>query len=228
MRRDICLVYQRHIHDVYNAYISSIKQCFDSECNATPYYVIGYGIGFSFRYNMNGGGCTIRLMPYNGGTAVNVRYTLAQWAGARYEAHNKELTKYVARELGCEPYEADIDAEEFLKPENQMSQPLPQAQPTYQPQYDPQPQYQAHMMPLPQPQPRPEPQYQAQPQPQVQPQIQPTVKVCDGCGAELKENAKFCSSCGKAVTPLAQNCPNCNATVDSNDRFCSECGAKLK
>lgn len=52
----------------------------------------------------------------------------------------------------------------------------------------------------------------------------PSVRKCS-CGAELAENAKFCSECGKTVPQddgLIE-CPRCHARVKKS-KFCSECG----
>jgi len=51
-----------------------------------------------------------------------------------------------------------------------------------------------------------------------------SVRKCS-CGAELAENAKFCSECGKTVPQddgLIE-CPRCHARVKKS-KFCSECG----
>ena len=50
--------------------------------------------------------------------------------------------------------------------------------------------------------------------------------VCNKCGKELKEGAKFCTKCGAAVV-LKKICPKCKAENDLDDMFCFECGTKL-
>jgi membrane protease subunit (stomatin/prohibitin family) len=54
--------------------------------------------------------------------------------------------------------------------------------------------------------------------------------VCNNCGAQSPESAKFCLQCG---TPLrakrgeTQFCSKCGAEMSSKAKFCSECGAKV-
>ncbi|HUR51168.1 MAG TPA: adenylate/guanylate cyclase domain-containing protein, partial [Mycobacteriales bacterium] len=45
---------------------------------------------------------------------------------------------------------------------------------------------------------------------------------CQGCGAELSDDVRFCPSCGTPRAVLA--CPSCGAP-SSGDRFCGQCGA---
>lgn len=49
-------------------------------------------------------------------------------------------------------------------------------------------------------------------------------KKCIICGAELPEEAKFCSSCGKSQVKF---CKYCNSELDGNSKYCSSCGKKL-
>lgn len=43
---------------------------------------------------------------------------------------------------------------------------------------------------------------------------------CPDCGAELRDNAKFCHECGKEIL----RCTNCGAAIRENEKFCHECG----
>lgn len=64
--------------------------------------------------------------------------------------------------------------------------------------------------------------------------------VCLKCGAELKENAKFCRECGEMVQPLDMDvefvdaepqikiCPVCGDEDPVSAKFCSECGHKYE
>ena len=47
---------------------------------------------------------------------------------------------------------------------------------------------------------------------------------CAVCGAENREDRKFCRECGN---PLALACPNCGSHNDPGDRFCGSCGHQL-
>lgn len=60
--------------------------------------------------------------------------------------------------------------------------------------------------------------------------------ICPNCSAEVKENSKFCTKCGKAVpksSPKKTACPNiiengvCRNTIQSDEKFCSECGWEI-
>lgn len=58
---------------------------------------------------------------------------------------------------------------------------------------------------------------------------------CPNCGAELPQNALFCSVCGArqpqpeqpAAPAAASVCPNCGAPNQPGHRFCAICGAAL-
>lgn len=60
------------------------------------------------------------------------------------------------------------------------------------------------------------------------------VKECNNCGAEIKQEAKFCTNCGApqedepAVTAQTKNCPNCGAELDIDAKFCPECGNTME
>src|SRR5262245_32039677 len=47
---------------------------------------------------------------------------------------------------------------------------------------------------------------------------------CLSCHAENPEGAKFCGSCGKA---LSRSCPKCGAPANAAARFCNQCGSNL-
>ena len=72
------------------------------------------------KYNFNGGSCTIRFIPVEGGSAVNLRFSLAQLAGGRYEKYARDLTDEVIALLGVTPVCADIDINAFLSPQNRV------------------------------------------------------------------------------------------------------------
>ncbi len=48
--------------------------------------------------------------------------------------------------------------------------------------------------------------------------------VCPHCGGTNKGEAKFCNSCGKALT---KTCPKCHVSNPSDARFCNSCGERL-
>ncbi len=47
---------------------------------------------------------------------------------------------------------------------------------------------------------------------------------CRVCGAENREDRKFCRECGSSLAPA---CPNCGADNDPGDKFCGTCGHQL-
>ena len=114
MKKDICCFYPSDIASVFNAYQSAIAQKFTKSIQATPYHTISFPLAFSFKYNMNGGACTVHLMPHNDGTAVNVRYSVVQLVGARCKKHNQDMTAVVEKLLGVSAQEIQLDVETFL------------------------------------------------------------------------------------------------------------------
>lgn len=60
--------------------------------------------------------------------------------------------------------------------------------------------------------------------------------VCKYCGAEIKENAKFCLGCGSKLDECDEEpceevnareykqCPSCNEKLDKESKFCPNCG----
>jgi membrane protease subunit (stomatin/prohibitin family) len=51
--------------------------------------------------------------------------------------------------------------------------------------------------------------------------------MCPHCNTANPAGAKFCSSCGKDITP-GTNCPKCKAKIPVNSKFCPECGTNLE
>ncbi len=52
--------------------------------------------------------------------------------------------------------------------------------------------------------------------------------VCASCHTANNPGAKFCSSCGTALTPpTPAHCTQCGTTVAAGSRFCGNCGAAL-
>lgn len=55
---------------------------------------------------------------------------------------------------------------------------------------------------------------------------------CNNCGADLADNAKFCTSCGAKVENSApqggpKHCPNCGSQLAEGASFCTNCGQKV-
>jgi len=47
---------------------------------------------------------------------------------------------------------------------------------------------------------------------------------CPKCKTKLEADAKFCPSCGQALTV---NCSKCNIAYPIGTKFCKQCGGKL-
>lgn len=48
---------------------------------------------------------------------------------------------------------------------------------------------------------------------------------CKHCGAQLRENAAFCSTCGMPVE-MNYCCPSCGEELEAEQKFCHRCGAR--
>lgn len=53
------------------------------------------------------------------------------------------------------------------------------------------------------------------------------MKQCPFCGAQIADDSRFCSECGKEITQ-ANVCPHCGASVGEGDAFCQNCGKSIK
>lgn len=51
---------------------------------------------------------------------------------------------------------------------------------------------------------------------------------CSNCGNQLREDAKFCNSCGSPQVVESNLCPNCGKNLEENEKFCSSCGSPVK
>lgn len=50
---------------------------------------------------------------------------------------------------------------------------------------------------------------------------------CSNCNVEIREGAKFCTSCGNsAVSQQDYKCPHCQETIKPAAKFCTGCGSK--
>ena len=179
MRRDLGFYVEAKIADVYQAYLNAATHApFDRDCKEEPFHTISFGMNFSMRYNMNGGSCNLHFMPCGSGTAVNIRFVVAQLVGARYEAYAQELNKAMQKFLPVIPMPAKFNMDDFTKPENQVTpgtyrQSIPAA-PVAAP-------------------------AMANPAPMPAAQTQFVSRFCTNCGTPLSEGSRFCTQCGAAV-----------------------------
>lgn len=223
MRRDIGFYVEAPIDRTYQAYLlAATNPPFERECKEEPLHTISFGVNFSFKYNMNGGACTIHLMPSGGGTAVNMRFSLAQGAGARYERYAEDLNKAMRKFLPVNVRAAGYTMEDFLRPENQVTPekwkaavPAAPAAPTA-PVYQPVPVATVY-----QPAPTAPVYHPAAP-------VVPGARSCANCGSLLTPGARFCSYCGAPVmTNAPKVCPNCRTQAPAGAAFCAACGTRL-
>ncbi len=255
MKRDLTYFYPVPLPNVYNAYVQTAIQRLNKNCEQKPYFTISFALNYSFKYNMNGGACTIHFMPYQNGTAVNLRYTVVQLLGARYEAHANEINKFAGSILGVNAQKINLDVNLFLNyaagaasqaPRGQYQQAPAPAQNNYAPaqaqqpssQQAPQPvpqrAPQAAQQPMPQPVQQPIPQPVQQNAPQPSPQQSAGTVICSGCGKRLTADSRFCTSCGKPVSgapaapaaPAAAVCPHCGKQLEPDEVFCVRCGTR--
>lgn len=52
------------------------------------------------------------------------------------------------------------------------------------------------------------------------------MRRCPNCGAQIADDSRFCSECGKEITQ-GNVCPHCGASVGEGDAFCQNCGKSL-
>ncbi len=192
MTRDVGFYLEAPIEKVYEAYLNAAThEPFERDCKQEPYHMIAFGVNFSFKYNMNGGACHIRLMPSGNGTAVNMRFSIAQGVGARYERYAEDLNKAMQRFLPIVPQKRSYNADDFLNPHNQVTpesiQPAPVAQPVA-------------------------PAAPGKFCTNCGNPLEPGNRFCNQCGTAVSAG-KQCAACG---TPAAQNavfCANCGTRL---------------
>ena len=241
MRRDLCYFFPADIHSVYKAFLTAAQNPpFERTCTEETPFIFSFGLNFSWKYNMNGGAMTLRCMPYSNGTAVNLRFSIAQGAGARYEKYANNLLSYTVPILrvGAQPCKVPIESfMDFAEGKQVVSQPTPAA-------IAPAPVVPEPVMPEPvvaQPAPivvQPAP-VVAQPAPVEMPVATPAPapaapvapvaatagKTCSACGASVPEDAKFCSRCGASLE-AKRFCCGCGLQLQPGARFCQRCGRK--
>lgn len=182
MTHDICHYYPKTIEQVYIAYQRGIKQAFNKDAEGQHPHTLVFGLNFSFKYNMNGGGCHVHFMPYQNGTAVNVHYTIAQAVGAKCKAHDKDLTREVERFLGASASDLHIDTATFAQYKNNAAAPAAPVAPVVPVAPAVPVAAVAHDVPV------------APVSPAAS--AAPKAKFCSNCGAPFGESSLFCSNCG--------------------------------
>lgn len=222
MRRDIGYYIEADIKTVYEAYLkAATNKPFERSCKQEPYHTIAFGVNYSFKYNMNGGACNIHFMPHGSGTAVNMRFSIAQGVGARCEKYAQDLNRAMQAFLPVTPRSTTYNMDEFLKPQNMVTPA------TYQKTAEPVPVATPAPVVLPTPVVDPTPVAAPVPVATPAPAAAPTeVQYCVGCGSQIIPGARFCCTCGKEVS-VNKVCSNCHTTAPQNASFCPYCGTRL-
>lgn len=115
MRRDLAYFYERPANEVFAAFEQAANRRFGKDCKTEPCVRLSFGLNYSLKYNMNGGSVTAHFMPYQNGTAVNLRYSIVQAFGARYKAHAQDLTQFVNGILRVAGQPIQLDVNRFLE-----------------------------------------------------------------------------------------------------------------
>ena len=53
------------------------------------------------------------------------------------------------------------------------------------------------------------------------------MKICNSCGNENEDNAKFCVECGEKLQESQKYCHECGTELVNHPKFCPECGTKV-
>ena len=188
MRRDVCYYFAADVVSVYNAYLAAAtNQKFRRIVTQEPYHTISFGLNMSFKFNMNGGACTLHFIPYQGGTAVDLRFSLAQVMGARYGAYAQELTNDASAVLGVIGQKFELDINLFLNDANKVVPAAVSAAPT---------------------------QAAAAPQPQKACSncgnaLGADAAFCPSCGTKADADKRYCPQCGNPCSPDGKFCAKC-------------------
>ena len=186
MRRDICYYFDAPVPQVYQGYLSATgNDQFRRECREEPYHTLTFGLNFSMKYNFNGGSCVIRFIPWQNGTAVNLRFSLAQAAGARYEWYDRDLTAAASAIIGAVAQPTKVPVDYFLNPANQVVANAPP--PTPAPKAAPQGVFCI----------------------ECGRQLPEDAAFCCYCGAKVPPKEHRCSACGRINPDEAKFCAYC-------------------
>ena len=100
MRRDLFHSFSQDIRTVFDAYLKVVKASpFNKSPTVQDCSLITFNIGMSLKFNMNGGQVNIHFSVNGNKTDVQVRYSIFQLFGARYQAYDSLLTSLVEEEL---------------------------------------------------------------------------------------------------------------------------------
>lgn len=199
MREDVCYRFSADVKTVYGAYLKAAQSPpFERTCSQEPFHTFSFGVNYSFKYNMNGGSCILHFIPYEGGTAVDLRFVIAQAWGAKCEKYAQELTDRAAALLRETPRRCTIPIEAFTDENNKIYEHKPVVISTPIP------------APVPAPAPTPVP-----------------AAFCTNCGRAISSADQFCSGCGTRLKKMQKFCTQCGTPAEPDAAFCCRCGTKL-
>lgn len=236
MRRDVCHFYAAPVDVMYHAYLKALgNDKFDRECREEPYHTLTFGLNFSMKYNFNGGSCVVHFIPYQNGTAVDLRFILAQGAGARYEKYDRELCDAVMAVCGVPALPLELDIDVFMDERNQVtpatfaaapaSDPILAAVPAPTPIPVPVPAAIPVAVPVPTPVPVPAPVPVVAPA-EAPVEVEPPAAP-EAAPVEAEEPAAEDETAPAEDAAEARTCHVCGNQATAEDRFCRQCGAKL-
>ena len=189
MKRDLVYFYDRPLDAVFSAFVQAANQQFGKNCKIDQGKTINFALNYSFKYNMNGGSVTAHFMPYEGGVAVDLRYTIVQAFGARYKAHAADLTGYVNNLLQAAGKLIELYINLFLQYEAQTPSVGPVLVQSQQTPYVP-------------------PKASGIPCPRCSALNEFGARFCVGCGLDLS-NEPVCKNCGAKLSATANCCAVC-------------------
>ena len=130
MTKDVFCFYPCPAQQVYSAFLQTANEQFSKRCREDIRgAVFSFGLDYSFKYNMNGGSCTVHFLPYQGGTAVAIHYTVVQLFGAKIGKHSTDMTAYADRLLGVKNQPVQLNIGMFTAYEASLSQQGAEPQP---------------------------------------------------------------------------------------------------
>ncbi|MBE5803270.1 MAG: zinc ribbon domain-containing protein [Clostridiales bacterium] len=131
-------------------------------------------------------------MPYRTGCAVDLRFSIAQLVGARYERYAQNLTEIAEKELGIRGIVCSIDVDSFLRPENKIT-----------------PEKAAAVQSVPA-----KPVIAGRSCPKCGNAVADNALFCVKCGTKLAAEApRFCNQCGTKLAENALFCSHCGNKV---------------
>lgn len=199
MREDVCYRCSADVKTVYNAYLKAAQAPpFERNCTQEPFHTFQFGVNYSFKYNMNGGSCILHFIPYEGGSAVDLRFVLAQAWGGKCEKYAQDLTDRAAAILRETPRRCKIRIEEFTNEGNKV--------------YAHKPTVVAAAVP---------------PPPPVATPVPAQIGYCSNCGKAICAEDIFCSGCGTRIKTAQKFCTHCGTPAAADSSFCCQCGSKL-